>query len=164
MFISLLNWLQSPNHCKTTTTTKKFIQCSELQKNNHILSQESNHLYHSLKRFIFIFIYVYMRVSMHVFVMCLSSSKGKKRASDPLELKLYVFVSCPTWVLVTKFRSFERATHALIQWAISPTPSCTFKIPVPCIVSLLLNRLSVQLGGFGYHQGMCAIMYPYTHR
>jgi hypothetical protein len=42
-----------------------------------------------------------------------SSLRGQKRASDPLELKLHAVVSCPTWVLGTKFESSERDSNAL---------------------------------------------------
>lgn len=47
-----------------------------------------------------------------------SAFRDQKGYPDPLELELYAVVSCPTWVLENKFRSFARAGIALNHPAI----------------------------------------------
>lgn len=49
--------------------------------------------------------------------------------SDPLELYLQAFVIQLTWVLGTKFGSFEKAVHILNHWAISSAPPL-FSMPM----------------------------------
>lgn len=54
----------------------------------------------------------YLFMCMHVYLYGLTgavASGDQKRAWDPLELELHVFLSCPAWVLGTAFRSFARA-------------------------------------------------------
>lgn len=71
-----------------------------------------------------------------VFIWVQYSWRSQK-ASDLLELELEVVVSCSTWVLETKFRSFRRA-------ALSKLPD-PFTCPTPVLLSHLLGWISLGL-------------------
>ena len=60
-------------------------------------------------------IYVYLSVYMCVCVCVCNCGtlRGQKRALDIPELELQEVVSCPIWVLKTKFKCYAKALYSL---------------------------------------------------
>lgn len=65
---------------------------------------------------IFKFNYLCVNMCMHVYE---SDCGGQRRLSDPLELKSYTVVNCPTWVL-KPYPGALKAASSLNQWTTSP--------------------------------------------
>ena len=59
----------------------------------------------------FIFNYVDIHVSLCMNVRVSAGASGCQRNKNPLELKLYVVLSCPLWVLETQPVSSARAVN-----------------------------------------------------
>lgn len=64
------------------------------------------------------------------------AQKSRKRTSYPLELKLQLVVSSLTWLLGTKFQSFQTESSTLKHCAISPEPTTLILYAyITCIIN-----------------------------
>lgn len=69
---------------------------------------------------------------------------GQKRASDPLELKLWAVVSCPALVLGTELRSSAKAVCALGGWALFPALFLIVRISITSLLKKLARLIEIQ--------------------
>lgn len=53
--------------------------------------------------------------------------RGQRKASDDSELEFQEFICHSVWVLVTKFKFFERVESIPKDWVISPATQHQFK-------------------------------------